>query len=177
MMLASLNALNSDPDTQVIVLISKPPAPAVAARVLDRVRASPKPAVVCFLGTDPQSIEAAGAYAATDLTEAAILAATLAQGGDPAIALAVLRARGEEWMPTTEAECAKLAAGQWAVRGLFSGGTFCYEAQLLLQGLRDPVRSNAPLSEDLELPDVHVSNGHTVLDLGEASSPRAACTR
>jgi succinyl-CoA synthetase alpha subunit len=92
MMLASLNALDSDPDTKVIVLISKPPAPVVAARVLDRVRASPKPAVVCFLGADPQLIEAAGAYAAGDLAEAAVLAAALAEGRDPAIVLAALQA-------------------------------------------------------------------------------------
>lgn len=167
MMLASLNALDSDPDTKVIVLISKPPAPVVAARVLDRVRASPKPAVVCFLGTDPQLIEAAGAYAASDLAEAAALAATLAEGGDPATTLAALQARGSEWTHTIEAECAQLAAGQWAARGLFSGGTFCYEAQLLLQDLGNLVHSNAPLGGGLRLPDAHFSIGHTMLDLGE----------
>ena len=52
-MLAGLAALQEDPDTGVIVLISKPPAAAVAARVLAEVKRSSKPTVVCFLGADP----------------------------------------------------------------------------------------------------------------------------
>ena len=74
-MLAGLAALQEDPDTGVIVLISKPPAAAVAARVLAEVKRSNKPTVVCFLGAEPGPIEAAGAIPATNLTQAAALAA------------------------------------------------------------------------------------------------------
>ena len=81
MMMESLMALQEDPDTQVLVLISKPPAPDVAEKVLDLVRASDKPTVVCFLGGDPSAVEAAGAVPATTLEEAALLAGRLAAGG------------------------------------------------------------------------------------------------
>ena len=73
-MLAGLAALQADPDTDVIVLISKPPAAAVAARVLAEVKRSNKPTVVCFLGAEPGPIEAAGAIPATNLTQAAAAA-------------------------------------------------------------------------------------------------------
>ena len=47
-MLQSIEALAADSATNVIVLISKPPAAEVATRVLERARAAGKPVVVCF---------------------------------------------------------------------------------------------------------------------------------
>src|SRR6185295_1797310 len=70
--LAAIDALDADPATAKIVLISKPPAPEVARRVLERVRASSKPCVVCFLGLD-QGQSTPPTLAAT-LTAAAELA-------------------------------------------------------------------------------------------------------
>jgi len=49
-MLSAIDALEEDPATRSIVLISKPPAPEVAKVVMDRVRRSTKRCVVCFLG-------------------------------------------------------------------------------------------------------------------------------
>jgi len=78
MMVEALKALQADPATQVIVLISKPPAPAVAGTVLARVAAGNKPTVVCFLGGDPGPASAAGAIPACTLQEAALFAAQAA---------------------------------------------------------------------------------------------------
>lgn len=50
MMLDAIGMLENDPQTEIIALISKPPAPAVARKVLERARACRKPVVVCFLG-------------------------------------------------------------------------------------------------------------------------------
>ena len=64
--------------------------------------------------------------------------------------------------------------GRTAVRGLFSGGTLCYEAQLLIGDLVGPVYSNEPLRPELGLP---APNGaHVLLDLGaeEYTRGRAA---
>ena len=49
-MLAAIEALEADAATRTLVLISKPPAPRIAQKVLERVRRSQKRAVVCFLG-------------------------------------------------------------------------------------------------------------------------------
>lgn len=48
MMLDAIDMLEADDATRVIALISKPPAPAVAEKVLARARACRKPVVVCF---------------------------------------------------------------------------------------------------------------------------------
>ena len=49
--LMAIDALDADPGTKHIVIISKPPAADVATRVLDRVGHSAKPFTVCFLGS------------------------------------------------------------------------------------------------------------------------------
>ena len=61
----------------------------------------------------------------------------------------------------------RLARQQRYLRGLYSGGTFCYEACALLGELLGTVRSNAPVDHDLHLADVWQSVEHTVVDLGD----------
>jgi hypothetical protein len=61
-----------------------------------------------------------------------------------------------------------LKAGQRYLRGLFSGGTLCYEAQVIWKDMRvDPVSSNASLPGGVALADSTKSQGHTAVDLGE----------
>ncbi|SVC54504.1 uncharacterized protein METZ01_LOCUS307358, partial [marine metagenome] len=48
--LMALDALDTDPMTKKIVLISKPPPVDVASLVLDRIAGSNKPVTVCFIG-------------------------------------------------------------------------------------------------------------------------------
>ena len=121
-LLQGLQALADDPATRVIVLISKPPAPEVAAAVLASARKAGKPVVVNFLGADPQSIAGPGLTPAKTLEDAALAAVALAKGEQrSALALA-----------SAPFDPPRLAAGQRYIRGLYSGGTFCYEATLLL---------------------------------------------
>jgi FdrA protein len=108
-MLAALDALDADPATRTLVLISKPPAPRVAREVLARVRQSAKRAVVCFLGAD----EAGVARTLTEAAEAAI------ERKLDSVPPALPKRRG-------------------AVRGLYCGGTLAAEAQLLLRAAGAP---------------------------------------
>lgn len=167
MMVEGLKALQADPATKVIILVSKPPSPEVAERILMRVEASEKPTVVLFLGGDPQAVEKAGAYPARDLEEAALLAAALAEGRDPRQALAVLAEQRQHLVRRAEALRAKLQPQQRYFRGLFSGGTFCYETQLILKAAGLEVFSNAPVDKHLRMADSNRSVGHVAVDLGE----------
>jgi FdrA protein len=56
------------------------------------------------------------------------------------------------------------------VRGLFSGGTLCYEAMVLLADRLGPVHSNTPLRDGWGLPAP--PGGHACLDLGEEEFTR-----
>ena len=53
------------------------------------------------------------------------------------------------------------------MRGLFSGGTFCAEAQILFSNQLSNVYSNAPAGRAKQLKDSLKSRKNTVVDLGE----------
>lgn len=154
-MLQGLRALALDPQTHVIVLISKPPAPDVASRLVAAADACGKPVVVCFVGA---SVEPVGRVeGASTLEDAARAAVRLAGGIEmPTVTLRAL--------PTQEA--GRLAPEQRFVRGLYSGGTLCYEALVLLRRYVGPIWSNTPLRPEEALDPVTRSREHTVIDMG-----------
>ena len=156
-MLAGLAALASDRETKVIVLISKPPAAAVAEKVLAAAAKAKKPVVVCFVGAAPAKRAAKNLHPVRTLEDAARTAVALVRGGKAAKRAGAPRVIGAP----------RLAPGQRFVRGLFSGGTFCYEASLLLGEALGQVWSNAPVRHEDELDDPFKSRGHTVIDLGD----------
>jgi len=154
MMIAALDRLAADPGTALIVLVSKPPAPSVMRAVLDRARASGKPIVACMLGGDGSAIRAANAIHAATLEDAAHLAVSLARGeagageGTAANAGAVAGAAvHDDALMGALARLRGLAPGR--VRGLFSGGTLCHEARLILGA------------------DGGAGAGHSAIDLGD----------
>ena len=167
MMQAALHALRDDPETKVLCLVSKPPAPSVAQLILETARASGRPTVVCFLGDDGRMAQAEGLFPVATLDEAAVVAAALARGDDPSTALVEKRRAEGEFLAQADGIRARLNSEQKYVRGLFSGGTFCYETQLVLRDMVGPVHSNVPLAKGDKLADSNRSVGHICVDLGE----------
>lgn len=161
--LQALDALNADIETKVIALVSKPPGPSTMARVLKKVSQCSKPVVVCFLGRN-----------ADHLRNSVNLAATLEEVADMAVA-AVNGVPYESRtfsLPISEIEeiarreATKFAPEQRYVRGLFSGGTLCYEAVCVLKDYIGDVYSNVALHDQPVLADVNVSLANTVIDMG-----------
>jgi len=155
-MLRAIDELADDPGTQVIVLVSKPPARDVVNKVLQRARSTGKPVIACFLGAQAGEIEGSNVFAADTLEDAAMKA---------------VAAVGSERIEATssglpEFSTPVFASGQRFVRGLYSGGTFCYEATLLLSRSLPDVYSNTPVERATALEDVWQSHGHTLIDLG-----------
>ncbi len=64
-------------NAKIIVLISRPPALAVARKVLERARACRKPVVVCFLGRVETPVDEQGLQFARGSKEAALKAVML----------------------------------------------------------------------------------------------------
>lgn len=143
-MLAGLGALLDDPLTGAVLMLSKPPEPATAARLREAAEAAPKPVISCFLGVPdgPATLDEAARAAA-----AAVGVTPPAQAAD--FDAAPRPGRGRRF-----------------VRGLYAGGTLGYEAQLVLRAAGLEVASNAPLPGGRTLPEGAGSEGHTVLDLG-----------
>jgi FdrA protein len=72
-----LALLRRDPETRVIVLISKPPSPRVAATMLQAARSAGKPVVVDFVGYCPPSRQSGNLWFASTFDEAAELSMRL----------------------------------------------------------------------------------------------------
>ncbi|RLC79455.1 MAG: FdrA family protein [Chloroflexi bacterium] len=152
-----LDLLSRDPETRVIVLVSKPPAPQVADELLRTARSAGKPVVVDFIGYAPPARQVDNLHFAATLDQAADLAVQLAQDAER-------RMQGLDKI----AELGLFAPGQRYLRGLFSGGTLAYEALLILQDYVPTVYSNAPLKKGQSvLENSLVSVEHTIVDLGE----------
>lgn len=78
----SLDLLSRDPDTKVIVLISKPPSPKVADELIETARFVGKPVVVDFIGYSTAMHKVDNVTFVTTFDEAAELAVQLAETGD-----------------------------------------------------------------------------------------------
>jgi FdrA protein len=146
--LAALQLLAHDPATEVIALVAKPPAPAVAARLLTAAQAVSKPVVVGFLGYAVPTRRLGNLRFASGLRDTAALAVDLLGSGPPTLAGKPLEISGD-------------------LRGLFAGGTL---AQETLQGLvtfLHPIASNLTVKGVEPLADPNHSRGHTVVDLGD----------
>jgi FdrA protein len=176
MTVLALEALAADPSTEVIVLISKPPAESVMARLDATLRRAGKPVVGCCLGATPP--RGARARWVTTLEDAALAA--------------VAALRGETWRPRAFNDPAGVGAKLARVRatspvrsagllGLYTGGTLAHEARLLLEPLIGAVASNlGPGGEggphrilDLGADEFTVGRPHPMLD----PEPRAARVR
>ncbi len=156
MMLAGLERLVADAETDVVVLISKPPAPSVASRVLAAASAASKPVVVNFLGGDADAIRASGAHPATTFEEAALTAAGLSLGAPPASL--------EDEAGDPAAWAAGLAPGQDRIAGLYSGGSLASEAKVVLKGLLGADAAAQQAIVDLGDDEYTVGRPHPMID-------------
>jgi succinyl-CoA synthetase alpha subunit len=143
----AIDALEADPATRHIVVISKSTSPGVFAKLSARIAESSKSFTLCLIGGDP-----------IDLPKNATQVATLKE----AAASATPGNGLSDWDVTASAK--PLPAGRPSVKGLFCGGTLAAEAQVVFRAAEESVVSNAPLpgvatfSDDIQ--------GHAMIDLG-----------
>ncbi|MEM8949077.1 MAG: acyl-CoA synthetase FdrA [Pseudomonadota bacterium] len=150
--LMALDMLDADPATSHIVIVSKPPASTVAARIEARVAASDKAFTICFLGGDPIELPS-NAKAARTLRDAARLAIGQVPIDDEP------RSSGFTSDPAAIRE-------RTEIRGLFAGGTLCAEAQVMMRDAGLAIASNVPISGISSL-DVEKESRHCLIDLGD----------
>ena len=156
MTLGALDALGGDAETELVIVIGKPPSPEIRRQVEDKLRGFGKPAVVALLG---------GEVGASAGEKGVQMVATLEDAAEAALATL----RHEPWtarpfsgdsaaIHRRIAEARRtLAPGQRSVHGLYAGGTLAYEALLLLEPLLGPVSGN--LRPEVE-------SVHRIVDLG-----------
>ncbi len=160
MMLMELKALEADPMTKVIGIIGKPPASSVLKKIIALCETFTKPVVACFLGGDRDLLKGSCISFADTMEDEASMLVQLSHKleGSPVVA--------PDYDAIAEAEVKKYKPCQKYARGLYSGGSLCYEGILLAEKAVGHVYSNICSGEYL-LKDVEQSVENTYIDMGE----------
>ena len=138
----ALAALDADPGTDLVVVVSKPPAPPVADEVRALAARLQTPVHLALLGED-----------GPDLTSAVEQVVRELGGTVP------------HWPVWALADPPAPRSG--VLRGLFSGGTLCDEAMAIAAAVLGPVASNTPLRDEWALPPDLTADGHAMVDFGD----------
>ncbi len=152
--LSGLKMLAQDNETKVIVIVSKPPEPEVAIKILQAARRTGKPVVVNFIGYSPPARQLGNLHFAINLTDAGRLAVEIQKTSD-----------SDSSDSTGKSQIAGGSRGY--IRGLFSGGTLAYEAVMALRTFLSPLYSNVSADGVEPMLDLFTSRGHAIIDLGE----------
>ena len=140
--LRALDLLDADPGTELVVVVSKPPAEEVAEKVRAHASSLATPVLFGLLGAGQP-----------DLTETA---------------RSVVEAAGGTWS-APESWPGAVPAGRAGghLRGLFSGGTLCDEAMLIASAALGPITSNIPLDPAQAIGPDLAARGDTMIDFGD----------
>jgi FdrA protein len=143
----AMAALDADPATERVLLVSKPPAPSVAARIRETADALATPVRSAALSPETPDLTAAVEALLDDMGHDVPTWPSRPGAGDRPAPGAVLK-------------------------GLYSGGTLADEAMLLAAPVLGDIRSNTPLRPELgyaldpAAPDLFAA-GHVVVDFGD----------
>jgi len=152
--LSALKLLIEDEKTKTILLVSKPPHVDVLAKIGELAKKTTKKVIACFLGAQKSQVEKYNMIYAKTLEEGAIKALEISLNRDSIFG-------------ALEIPAIKMNSKQRFLRGLFSGGTFAFETQLILGGesIKD-IYSNLKVVTSTLLDDPHQSMKNTIIDLG-----------
>jgi FdrA protein len=158
-----LDILEADPTTRVIALISKPSGAKTLETLQERLSRARKPVVGCLLGLE-KHLDCGPNFYQVSTIDQAVEQALVCTGARTGVEFLhpgqferhKLDGEYQSWLPE-----------QRYLRGLFSGGTFCYQAQQVLQRAGIPVYSNSPLDSRYHLKNPEESLEHSILDLGD----------
>jgi FdrA protein len=141
----ALAMLDADEATELIVVVSKPAAAAVARELEAFVEGLGTPVQLAVLGRGQGDLTAAAARA--------------------------VLATGATWSEPRRWPAPQERTGPYReLRGLFAGGTLCDEAMVIASdalGSDQPVRSNIPLDPSLSLGSDLADDGHLMIDFGD----------
>lgn len=159
--LMALDLLEKDVATEVVAIVSKPAGKKTLVKILNRLDNFNKPIITCFLGVEKirKSKNKNLKFTSTIDDAAQITVSNL--DINPA------QIEDDFAGSLLEEEAKSYAPKQKYIRGLFAGGTFCYQSQQLLLASGLDIHSNDPLVKAEKLRDPDKSIGHTLVDMGD----------
>ena len=167
----SMKLLEEDDETKIITLVTKPPEKETLDSILKfAAENTTKNLVLGIMGKVtidiPQSLQNRTSIART-LHATALESVRLVDPDKYNEALEKYTIPYKKLLSQLEKHWSELSEKQKYIRGLFTGGTLTSEALMILDEMKIPLYSNAPLKGQKALPDPFKSQEHTIVDLGE----------
>ena len=159
----ALDALEADTNTMVIAFVSKPPGEKVQEKLIERLKNCSKPTICCFLGEDHSSSPDNRLHFANTIDLAVAWALHLV-GSTPSPKELKLQPEELSWL---DIETAQWTSEQQFLRGVFAGGTYCYQSQQVMRNSGLDIYSNTPLDSAFLLDNPDQSQAHTIVDMGD----------
>jgi FdrA protein len=185
MMSEALKMLDECEDIDVINIVSKPPAASVQQKIIDdATKHGKKKYVMTFIGSSASTENIEGKKVSSTrrlskqskkititntLTSSVFATAKhIANVNKSESSMDPIYVKIEDLKRIVMTERKHLKNEQKYLRALYTGGTFAYETQVILNGLAiRPLYSNAPLTKTQLLQDAMRSFKNSVIDLGE----------
>ena len=152
-----LRHFKNDPDTNVIVLVSKPSHPKARDLILRECDELGKPVVACLLGDESVNKQ----------TDNIHIVSTLESAARKALEVSGCSPDWEAYEPLKITALGDIGSNRRYLRGLYCGGTFCLEAFQILRRIINPLYTNVSSDSTYQLTDLWKSKGHVLIDLGD----------
>ena len=169
-MIDGLHALERDPSTELIILVSKPPEEKTMSKIINEIRSCTKPVIINFLGKPAGYCDATDKTATVNtLEEAAYTAANYIKTGNLEFA-SIEYDDVERVTPILNEVIDRLLPTQRYIRGLYAGGTFTFEAVQIIRELlpdSEKIYTNVHFSGTSLMDDAKESLSHTLVDMGD----------
>jgi len=167
-MLQCIEALEQDPNTETVLVVSKPPDDDVLDSIIGRlVESTRKPYVACFVGAKDYALPSEIRRRVRQVKTLHGAVAEIMRITNHNEKLATFGIDKDELRSLAAEAADGLTGKQKYVRGLYTGGTLAYETLVILQPLIPNVYSNVPLDPKFKLPIASRSTGDSIIDLGE----------
>jgi hypothetical protein len=172
MIIESIKALEACEDIEIIDIVSKPPSSQVKEKITRYItNKGKKNYVLTFMGTTETTnyhVKKRKVTEVNTLTSSVLAIAKQLGENNFKKAIEAIYIPSKTLRKRSEKEWLKLQKNQKYLRALLTGGTFTYEAQVILNGiaLKD-IYSNVPISGSQALRNTSKSQMNSVIDLGE----------
>ncbi|AWX15439.1 FdrA family protein [Mergibacter septicus] len=157
MMLYCLDLLIKDKNTDIIVIVSKPPQAEVLNKIKEKLREVNKIVIACFLGADPEIFKDSNI----------IFSPSLAGAAKKALEANGIMIKNDFNIEKISEELNRNNRQFKYIRGIYCGGTLAYETLLMLKSNGYTVYSNLSKDKDKKLTSKQNSREHTVIDMGD----------
>jgi succinyl-CoA synthetase alpha subunit len=167
----ALGAVWEDPRISLLVCVSKPLSQTVMNNIENAVlelgnRFGNKPIIFCYVGGNRNG-NISGKYYCTDFEETAMVAEALVQGNSAEGISQILQSERNMRLKSVESDLDDRRIPAGYLRGFYTGGTLCYEAQTICSKYFQEVWSNIPLKSEKTTQNPLKPEGHCLIDYGE----------